>query len=226
MAPQNPAQPLPRFFSAELKWKAPSRDLDQDPILHQVLLQLALAYVPFAILMQNRALSPLNPPLQDGTRLSSESRCGSGICCICAQQVSKGRRVLKYPECGRTWCCATAPGGSRVLRAPAWPGRCWVLQQLGAALRCQASLGLCHLGSKLSLPASAGGFRLPHQLGSKAPAPWAHQAGARGNSLGREWSRAPAHGSTGPRGRLMHLRVPSSPFGSTCHRLAHPSLDP
>lgn len=66
-----------------------------------------------------------------------------------------------------------------------------LLRQLGAGLCCQTWLGLCRLGNKFSLAASPGGFWLPRQLGSKAPAPWARRVGV-GAAVGTAWAASRA----------------------------------
>lgn len=84
MPPKTPALPFhragDRFLSAELKLKAPSRDLEQDLALRQLLPQLALVYgFSYSVfqgggdLNAEQGTAPATPSVWDGTSLSSEA---------------------------------------------------------------------------------------------------------------------------------------------------------
>lgn len=137
--------------------------------------------------MQNRA-QLLHPPWSGMGQVSAlKPTAGSGICLhlrSASEQKEKGAEVLRVQKdlvlChGAGW----EPGAAGASLA-----REVLLQQLGAGLSCQASLGLCHLGNKFSLAASLqAGFGFlaswgaepqPHGLAERVPGRPREQLGA------------------------------------------------
>lgn len=224
-----------RFLSAELKLKAPSRDLDQDLDPHQLLPQLVLPCVPSLFVFQGGGYfnaepgtSPVTPPSAwAGTRLSSES--------------CRGERDLLH-LCSASEQREEGAGARRVQKdLVRCHGAGWELGAAGASLAREVllrQLGLCRSGNKFSLAASPGGFWLLRQLGTEVPAPSTGPAGA-GAAAGTAWAASGAQPRRavapvpvgGWRGRggeraVGAPPVPNPPLGSTCHRLAGPGWDP